>query len=58
MIKFTRELAQLPHLTEPARDVMCRYIEAFNSWDESKRVEQYSMLQVMHSSTWEQSGDA
>lgn len=46
VIKFAREVMNPPAagLSEDVHARLCRYIDLFTVWDESKRVEQYSML--------------
>ncbi|EIE18028.1 hypothetical protein COCSUDRAFT_45656 [Coccomyxa subellipsoidea C-169] len=46
VIKFAREVMHppAPGLSEDVHAKLCRYIDLFTVWDESKRVEQYSML--------------
>ncbi|KAK9918176.1 hypothetical protein WJX75_001977 [Coccomyxa subellipsoidea] len=46
VIKFAREVMNPPAagLLEDVHARLCRYIDLFTVWDESKRVEQYSML--------------
>lgn len=46
VIKFAREVMHppAPDVSQEVHSQLCRYIDLFTVWDESKRVEQYSML--------------
>ncbi len=46
VIKFAREVMHPPasDVSQEVHSHLCRYIDLFTVWDESKRVEQYSML--------------